>query len=87
MTPVRPPSTKMNRKPRTNSAGVVSCTLPRAKVAIQANTWMPLGIATAMLAAWKNDSDSCGMPVANMWCTHRPKLRNPVATSASTTRR
>ena len=54
---------------------------PLASVAIQANTWMPLGIATAMLAASKNASDSCGMPVANMWCTHSPKLRKPIATA------
>ena len=53
-------------------------------VAIQANTWMPLGIATAMLAAEKKPSDSAGMPVVNMWCTHRPKLKKPVAISATT---
>ena len=39
---------------------------PAAIVAIQANTWMPLGIATAMLAAEKKLSDSAGMPVVNM---------------------
>ena len=53
-------------------------------VAIHAKTWMPLGIATAMLAAEKKRSDSSGMPVANMWCTHSPKEKNPVATSATT---
>ena len=42
-------------------------------VAIQAKTWMPLGMATAMLAAEKKPRESCGMPVANMWWTHRPK--------------
>ena len=60
---------------------------PDAMVAIQAKTWMPLGIATAMLAAEKKLSDIFGRPVANMWCTHRPKLRKPVAISASTTSR
>jgi hypothetical protein len=34
-----------------NSAGVVSLTRPEAMVAIQAKTWMPLGMATAVLAA------------------------------------
>ena len=53
-------------------------------VAIQANTWMPLGSDTAMLAAEKKLSDSAGMPVVNMWCTHRPKLKKPVAISATT---
>jgi hypothetical protein len=60
---------------------------PRAIVAIQANTWIPLGTETAMLAAEKKLKESGGMPVANMWCTQRPKLKKPVATSASTTSR
>ena len=45
---------------------------------------MPIGIATAMLAALKKASASSGMPTVNMWCTHSPKLRKPVPTSAST---
>jgi hypothetical protein len=44
-------------------------------------------MATAMLAAEKKLIDTLGMPVANMWCTHRPKLKKPVAIRASTTRR
>ena len=74
----------MKRKPSTNSDGVVKRSRPAAIVAIQAKTWMPLGIATAMLAAEKKPSDSAGMPVVNMWCTHRPKLKKPVAISATT---
>ena len=75
----------MNRNPSTNSDGVVELAAgPHAIVAIQANTWMPLGIATAMLAAEKKPSDIAGMPVVNMWCTHRPKLKKPVAISATT---
>ncbi|MNU06546.1 hypothetical protein D3C72_2517770 [compost metagenome] len=58
-----------------------------AMVAIQANTCMPVGTDTAMLAADAKLKESWGMPVANMWCTHKPKLRKPVATTASTTRR
>ena len=56
-------------------------------MASHANTWMPAGIDTAMLAAWKNESDRRGMPVANMWWTQRPKASSPVATSDSTTAR
>ena len=56
-------------------------------VAIQAKTWMPLGTATAVLAAEKKLRDIFGRPVANMWWTHRPKERKPVAISASTTSR
>ena len=48
-------------------------------VAIHENTWMPEGIDTAMLAAEKNARLSPGMPVVNMWWTHRPKLKKPVA--------
>jgi hypothetical protein len=70
-----------------NNEGVAIFRRPRARVAIQAKTWMPLGMATAMLAAWKNESDRRGMPVANMWCTHSPKLRKPMVTSARITRR
>jgi hypothetical protein len=39
-------------------------------VAIQANTWMPVGIATSMLAAREEGLRQRGMPTANMWCTH-----------------
>ena len=75
----------MKRKPRTNSIGTRSTGLPSHSVAIQANTWMPIGIAMAVLAAEKNESDSSGRPVVNMWWTHSPKLRKPTATAASTT--
>ena len=40
-----------------------------------------------MLAAVKKLSPSCGRPVANMWCTHRPKPMNAVETSDRTTAR
>lgn len=45
---------------------------------------MPLGIETAMLAAEKKPRDSAGMPVVNMWWTQSPKLKKPVAISATT---
>ena len=48
-------------------------------VAIQQKICMPLGIAIIMLAAVKKLLPSCGSPVANMWCTHRPKPMKPVA--------
>ena len=48
---------------------------------------MPVGTAMMMLAAVKKLAPSCGTPVANMWCTHRPKPMNAVDTSASTTGR
>ncbi len=56
-----------------------------AMVAIQANTCMAVGTDTAMLAADATSSSSSGMPVAYIWCTHSPKLRNPVPSTAATT--
>ena len=50
------------------------------------NVGLALGTATAMLAAEKKASDIAGMPVVNMWCTHRPKLKKPVAMRATTMR-
>ena len=38
-----------------------------------------------MLAAAKNVSETCGRPVANMWCTQTPKPRSAVAIVASAT--
>ena len=43
-----------------------------------------VGIAIIMLAAVKKLCPSSGRLVANMWCTHRPKPRKPVAISDST---
>ena len=62
-------------------------TRPLHIVAIQQKNWMPVGIAIMMLAAVKKLAPSCGTPVANMWCTHRPKPMNAVDTSDSTTAR
>ena len=87
ITPVIPPSRKISRKPSANSIGVVSRTLPFHIVAIHAKNWMPLGIAITRLAAEKNAIASTGSPVANMWCTHTPKLMKPIATSAMTIQR
>ena len=54
ITPVSPPSTKMKRKPKTNSVGVAIRTrLPAAKVPIQAKTCRPEGTETAKPAAEK----------------------------------
>ena len=62
-------------------------TCPSHNVAIQQKTWIPVGTAMMMLAAVKKLSPSCGMPVTNMWCTHKPNPMKPVETSASTNAR
>jgi hypothetical protein len=45
MIPVMPPSTKMKKNPATNHIGAVHRGRPSQIVAIQANTWMPDGMA------------------------------------------
>ena len=78
---------KIKMLPTTNRAGVDQRILPDASVAIHANTWMPAGTLTAMLAAEKKPVEISGMPTLNMWCAHTPKLMKPVATIATTTSR
>lgn len=84
MTPVSPPITKVKMKPSTKSSGVAKIGRPPQIVAIQQKIWMPLGMAIIIEEAVKKLSPSCGRPVANIWCTHRPKERNPIAISDST---
>ena len=48
-------------------------------------SWTPVGIAMAVEAAENSASVIAGSPVVNMWCTHSPKLRNPVPTADITT--
>ena len=81
MTPVIPPSRKISRKPTVNSIGTVSSTLPFHIVTIHAKNCTPLGMVMRRLTAEKKASANGGSPVANMWCTHTPKLMNPTATS------
>ena len=76
ITPVIPPSRKISRNPIAKSIGVVKRTTPFHIVAIHAKNCTPLGIVMMRLAAEKNDSASAGIPVANMWWTHTPKLMN-----------
>jgi hypothetical protein len=83
ITPVRPPSTKMNMKPIRNSAGLPHVTLPRHKVAIQPNTWIAVGTATAMLAAEIRPASNGPSPAVNMWCAHSAKLKKPTTTRAT----
>ena len=84
MTPVRPPATKIASAPAANSIGTVSITRPSRSVAMKAKICTPVGIATASEAAEKKPSEIAGSPVVYMWWTHRPKLKKPVPTAAST---
>jgi hypothetical protein len=77
--PVTPPMTNVNRNPRMKSIGVRRSGRPAMIVAIQANTWIPLGMVIIRLAAEKNVRAMAGMPVANMWWTHTPNPTTAVA--------
>ena len=74
----------MNMKPSMNRVGAFILMRPLHRVAIQPNTWMPVGIATAMLAAEIRLISSTPRPAVNMWWAHRPKLKMPTPTSATT---
>ena len=67
MTPVRPPKTKIASAPDTNSIGSPRTTRPIQIVAMKQKIWMPVGIATASLAAEKKASEISGRPTVNMW--------------------
>ena len=60
-------------------------TRPYHIVAIHAKIWTADGMEIVMLAAPKKLIESCGRPVANIWCTHTPKPMKPVATVESAT--
>ena len=74
----------MASEPAIQSIGRPILTRPTMSVATKAKSWMPVGITTASEAAEKKPSDIVGRPVANMWWTQSPKLRNPVPTADST---
>src|SRR6185312_3672509 len=84
-TPDTPPITNSTTNPATNIIGVFHTGVPNHIVAIHANTAIALGIAMMMLAPLKNDIDTPGSPVANMWCTHTPNPMMPVAIVDSAT--
>ena len=63
-----------------NRNAVVITGRPSQMVASHANTATAEGIVMAIEAAEKNESQSQGNPVANMWCTHTPNTKLIVAT-------
>jgi hypothetical protein len=58
--------TKMN--PTANSMGVSNVMEPFHMVAIQLNTFTPVGTEISMVAYMKNNWPVTGMPVVYMWC-------------------
>src|SRR6185437_8180055 len=85
ITPLMPPITNWNTNASANSIGVLSTMRPYQIVASHAKICTALGIETVIDAAPEKLIDSCGMPTANMWCTHTPNPTRPVTTVASAT--
>ena len=65
---MKPPIVNTKMKPTANSIGVSKVIEPRHMVAIQLNTFTPVGTAISIVAYMKNSWPVTGMPVVNMWC-------------------
>ena len=66
MTPVRPPSRNVTRKPIAHSIGVSKDKDPPHIVPIQLKNFTPVGTAISMVMTAKNGRST--WPVAYMWC-------------------
>ena len=45
-------------------------------VAVQLNTFTPVGTAISMVESMKNSCPASGMPTVNMWCAQTTNDRN-----------
>ena len=82
--PVKPPMVNTKMKPTENSIGVSNVIEPFHIVAIQLNTFTPVGTAISMVAYMKNSWLVTGMPVVNMWCAQTMKDRIAIEAVAYT---
>ena len=71
--PVKPPMVNTKMKPTANNMGVSKVMDPFHMVAIQLNTFTPVGTEMSMVAYMKNNWPVTGMPVVYMWCAHTMK--------------
>ncbi len=58
---------------------------PPQRVALQLNTFTPVGTAIIMLEAAKKMSMGCPSPTANIWWAQTPKLSRAMATVEAAT--
>src|SRR5437899_11876841 len=72
--------TNIVTKPIAKSIGALSSIAPPHIVAIQLKILMPLGTAIARVMTMNGRRAEIEMPVVNMWWTHTPKDRTPIAT-------
>src|SRR3989442_6454829 len=72
--------TNIVTKPIAKSIGALSSIAPPHIVAIQLKILMPLRTAIASVITMNGRRAELEMPVVNMWSTHTPQERNPLAT-------
>ncbi len=66
------------------SIGVSNVSEPFHIVAIQLNTFTPVGIAINMVAYMKKSKEAAPMPTVNMWCAHTMNERMAIEATAYT---
>src|SRR5512137_134140 len=82
--PEKPPIVNRNRNASANSIGGSKLSEPRHMVAVQLNTFTPVGTAISIVESMKNISPASGMPTVNMWCAQTMNDRNAIEAVAYT---
>ncbi len=72
----------MLRNPNAKSIGVAKVICPRHMVAIQLNTFTPVGTAIRKVITEKKGKKT--LPVVNIWCAQTLKPRAPMPAVAKT---
>src|SRR3954454_6465825 len=85
ITPVTPPITNRAMNPAAQYNGVFITSVPRHSVAIQLNTFTPVGTAITTELSMKKASTTVDTGVANMWCAHTSSDRKAIATLEAAT--
>ena len=67
-----------NRNASANSIGGSKVIEPFHIVAVQLNTFTPVGTAISIVLSMKNISPASGMPTVNMWCAQTMNDRNAI---------
>src|SRR5437879_8461015 len=75
-----PPITNIVTNPIAKSIGALSSIAPTHMVTIQLKILSPLGTAIARVMIMNGRRAEIDRPVVNMWWTHTPKERKPMAT-------
>src|ERR1700740_1778603 len=73
-----------NRNASANSIGGSNDNEPFHMVAVQLNTFTPVGTAISMVESMKNSCAASGMPTVNMWCAQTMNDRKAMEATAYT---